>query len=107
MCGACGFPAVPGHWTEAGVGDSSHERLRARFRRTQVLRSVLRAYGATVRETLSSPGIQVCDMGGAQLIVPDMTEVWKAAERLGGRRIDPLDPFFTGSPPNEGTRRGP
>jgi hypothetical protein len=105
MCGACGFPAVPGHWTEAGVGDSAHDRLRARFRRAQVLRSVLRAYGLTVRESLSSPGIQVCDMGGAQLIVPDMTELWKAAERLGSRRIDPLDPFFTESP-SEGAQRG-
>lgn len=98
MCGACGFPAVPGHWTEAGVGNSSHQRLRARFRRAQVLQSVLRPYGVTVREGIASPGIQVSNMSGAQLIVADMTELWKAAERLGGCSIDPLDPLFTGSP---------
>ena len=97
MCGACGFPAVPGHWTEAGVGNTTHQRLRARFRRAQVLQSVLRAYGVTVRDGMSSPGIQVSNMSGAQLIVADLTELWKAAERLGGRSIDPLDPLFTGS----------
>jgi len=93
MCGACGFPAIPGHWTEAGFGDDAHQRLRARFRRTQVLRPVLRAYGVTVRDSLS-PGIAVSNMSGAHVIAADMTELWKAAERLGGRTIDPLDPCF-------------
>ena len=31
MCSACGFPAAPGHWTEAGA-NTAPDRLRARFR---------------------------------------------------------------------------
>jgi len=36
MCSACGFPAAPGHWTEAGAA-TTLERLRGRLRRAQVL----------------------------------------------------------------------
>ena len=32
MCSACGYPAAPGHWTEAGA-PTAHDRLRAKFRR--------------------------------------------------------------------------
>ena len=32
MCSACGFPAAPGHWTEAGAA-TTLERLRGRLRR--------------------------------------------------------------------------
>ena len=42
MCASCGFPAAPGHWTEAGAA-TAPDRLRARFRRAQVLQSVLPA----------------------------------------------------------------
>ena len=48
MCSACGFPAAPGHWTEAGA-NTAPDRLRARFRRAQVLQKVLPAYGLTAR----------------------------------------------------------
>ena len=49
MCSACGFPAAPGHWTEAGPS-TPHDRMRAKFRRAQVLQKVLPAYGLKVFE---------------------------------------------------------
>ena len=41
MCASCGYPMRPGHWTEAGAPEA-HDRLRARFRRAEVLNRVLR-----------------------------------------------------------------
>ncbi|MCC5999386.1 MAG: hypothetical protein JJU19_00785 [Pararhodobacter sp.] len=100
MCSICGFPASPGHWTEAG-GNTAPDRLRARFRRGQVLKSVLRSYGITAHDGGVIPGIQLATFSGAQVIVPDLEAVWPEAERLAGVVIDPLDPRFT-RPESEG-----
>lgn len=90
MCSACGFPAAPGHWTEAGLANAS-DRLRARFRRAQVLKSVLPAYGLTVHDGGEVPGIQLSTLTGNQVIVRDLEEAWAAAQRLTGHVVDPLD----------------
>ena len=94
MCASCGFPAAAGHWTEAGAR-TAPDRWRTRFRRTQVLRSVLKAYGLTAHEDTQVLGIQVSTLSGRHEIVRDLSEVWAAAERLAGTAIDPLDPRFT------------
>jgi hypothetical protein len=95
MCSACGFPAAPGHWTEAGAA-SIPDRLRARFRRAQVLQPVLAAYGLTAHDGTLVPGIQISTLTGDHTIASDLAEVWVTAERLSGRAVDPLDPRFTG-----------
>ncbi|MBA3520149.1 MAG: hypothetical protein H0T75_21495 [Rhizobiales bacterium] len=98
MCATCGFPAAPGHWTEAGFGPSPHERVRARFRRMQVLQSILPAFGFSAHDSIQTPGIVLANLTGSQVIVADLAELWTAAERLGRQRIDPLDPRFIGAP---------
>ncbi len=98
MCGSCGFPQAKGHWTEAGAA-TAHDRLRARYRRAQLLRRILPAFGVTANDPISMPGIIVSDMSGSHEIVADLAQLWAAAERLGGRVIDPLDPRFTGEAP--------
>jgi hypothetical protein len=95
MCSACGFPAVPGHWTEAGAS-SAHERLRGRMRRAQVLKRVLPAHGLTVHEGGEIPGIQVSTLSGSQSILTHLDELWALAEKVGGAPVDPLDPRFIG-----------
>lgn len=100
MCSACGFPAAPGHWTEAGAA-TAPDRLRARFRRAQVLRSILPAYGLTAHDGAQVPGIQVSTLSGDQVIARDLEEVWVTAERLAGRPVDPLDPRFIGGEDDE------
>ena len=74
MCSACGFPAAPGHWTEAGAA-TPHDRLRERFRRVLVLQKVLRGSGVTAHDGGMIPGIQVMSLSGAQTIVPDLEAV--------------------------------
>ncbi len=95
MCSACGFPAAPGHWTEAGA-PTAHDRLRAKFRRAQVLQKVLPSYGLKVFEGGEIPGIQVSTLSGSQAILRDLDEVWAMAEKVSGGPVDPLDPRFIG-----------
>jgi hypothetical protein len=90
MCSACGFPAAPGHWTEAGAA-TPHDRLRERFRRMQVLQKVLKGSGVSVHDGGMVPGIQVMSASGAQTIVPDLEAVWGEVEKLRGHVIDPFE----------------
>jgi hypothetical protein len=93
MCANCGFPLAPGHWTETGSVSAS-DRLRARFRRAQVLRSVLPVVGLTAYDEGQTPGIQVLNMTGDQTTASNLDEVWRAVERMTGYVFDPLDPSF-------------
>lgn len=95
MCSACGYPAAPGHWTEAGAANAS-DRLRSRFRRAEVLQRVLAAYGLKVHDGGLVPGIQISNQFGNQTIARDLAEVWTTAEQWMARPIDPLDPRFIG-----------
>ncbi len=99
MCANCGFPAAPGHWTEAGA-DSPHDRLRNRLRRAQVLQSILPGYGLTAHDGGQVPGIQISSLSGNQTIVKDLDEAWAVAEELSGKPVDPLDPRFIGEDEN-------
>jgi hypothetical protein len=89
MCSLCGFPAAPGHWTEAGAA-TAHDRLRERFRRVAMLSELLRPLGVRVHDGGLVPGIQVTSPGGASTIVPDLEALWIEVERMTGRPFDPL-----------------
>ncbi len=93
MCNACGHPAAPGHWTDAGA-NTPGDRLRARFHRATLLNSVLKPYGLSVHDGGVVPGIQVGTLSGAQTIVENLQDLWVEAERLAGHPIDPLDPRY-------------
>jgi hypothetical protein len=75
---------------------TAHDRLRARYRRAQLLQRILPAFGVNAHDPISTPGVVVSDMSGNHEIAADLAQLWAAAERLGGRAIDPLDPRFTG-----------
>jgi hypothetical protein len=95
MCSACGYPAAPGHWTEAGAA-TAHDRLRGRMRRAQVLQTVLPLYGLKAYDGGEVPGIQISTLSGSQSIVRDLGEVWTLAEKISGGPVDPLDPRIIG-----------
>lgn len=94
MCSACGYPAAPGHWTEAGNANM-RDRLRSRFRRAEILKHVLKPYGLNVHDGGLVPGIQISNLFGGEVIVRDLAEVWAVAEQWTGSAIDPLDARFT------------
>jgi hypothetical protein len=89
MCNACGFPARPGHWTDAGLL-TPHDRLRARFRRAEVLARVLRPYGLTAHDDGVTEGITLSTLSGASEIVTRPDDLWPTVERLAGRPLDVL-----------------
>ncbi len=89
MCNACGFPARAGYWTDAGL-ETPHDRLRARFRRAQVLARVLRPYGLTAHDNGVTDGVILSTLAGASAIVTDPAQLWQTVERLAGRAFDPL-----------------
>jgi hypothetical protein len=89
MCNACGFPARPGHWTDAGLL-TPHDRLRARFRRAGLLTRALRPYGLTAHDDGVTGGITLSTLTGASEIVTNPADLWPTAERLAGRPIDLL-----------------
>lgn len=95
MCSACGFPAAPGHWTEAGAA-TAHDRLRGRMRRAQVLQTVLPLYGLKAYDGGEVPGIQISTLSGSQSILRNLDEVWALAEKVSGGPVDPLDPRIIG-----------
>ena len=97
MCANCGFPAAPGHWTEAGA-ETSSDRFLARHRRVGVIRALLAPYRLTAHDDGATPGVIVSSLTGNQEIAQDLSAVWRIAERLRGAPVDPLDPAFTGDP---------
>ncbi|MDR5651534.1 hypothetical protein [Ruixingdingia sedimenti] len=95
MCNACGNPAAPGHWTEAGAATPG-DRLRARFHRAALLNRVLKPYGLMAHDDGVVPGIQIGTLSGARVIVDHLDHVWAECDRLLGHPVDPLDPRFLG-----------
>jgi hypothetical protein len=98
MCSACGFPARPGHWTDAGLVTAS-DRLRARFHRVAILKRVLGAYGLTAHDEGGTGGIQLSTLTGVHVLVGDLDGLWVEAARLAGRVIDPLGAEFAAPSP--------
>jgi hypothetical protein len=90
MCNACGFPARPGVWTEAGARTPA-DRLRLRLSQANALNRLLNPCGLSARDGGHVPGILLSTPAGSIRLVKDLPELWKAAEELLGRSIDPLD----------------
>lgn len=89
MCSGCGFPATPGHWTEAAAPDAG-ERLRARLRQVRVANRILAPFGLWVAEAGSVPGFQLTNGRGDTRLVRDLGLLWEEAARMAGVPVDPL-----------------
>lgn len=91
MCSACGFPAKPGHWTDAGA-ETPAERVRLRFIRLASVNRLLAPWGIKAYDDGSTPGLQLFAPGGARVLVDDLEGLWAEAARMAGEAIDPLSP---------------
>ena len=98
MCVLCGELMTDRHWTEtrfdasaAGSAAGETPRRRERFRRARLVDQVLRHYGLSVRDDMSATSYVVADRKGVSELVRNLGQLWPAAERLAGRRLDPLD----------------
>lgn len=92
MCGACGVLRGGSDWID-GVGGEAlppHRRMAERRRRIELVNMLLDGSGVRLAEY--GRDIVVRGVTGATRIVPDLAHVWSAADALGRRTVDPLDP---------------
>ena len=72
------------HWAERGAG------RRERLFRVELLNRVLAHFGLTLDDWSGSIYV-LRDRKGQASVVEDLGTLWLAAERMAGRRLDPLD----------------
>jgi hypothetical protein len=84
MCVLCGV-LLNEHWAEQEGG------RRGRVFRGRLLNRVLGFYGLRL-DDWSGRMWTLRDAKGKSVVVADLGSLWVEAERLAGRRLDPLDP---------------
>jgi hypothetical protein len=84
MCGLCGV-LLSDHWAEQDGG------RRGRALRVALLNRVLDHFGLRLDDWSGSVYV-LRDRKGASAVVADIGSLWFEAERLAGRKLDPLDP---------------
>jgi hypothetical protein len=87
MCVLCGV-LVNEHWAEQEGG------RRGRVFRARLVNRVLAFYGLRLDDWAGRVWT-LRDAKGRSVVVADLGSLWGEAERLAGRRLDPLDPELT------------
>jgi hypothetical protein len=97
MCALCGALGASRHWTDAPPEPSlsardaeATRRRRERMRRVAAANRVLRHYHMTLADWQGSAFTLSTSTGKTEM-VENLSHLWAAAERLIGRRCDPLD----------------
>ncbi|MBX6322843.1 MAG: hypothetical protein IRY94_13520 [Rhodospirillaceae bacterium] len=90
MCGLCGALGGAEDWTEAGGAAAGTTRRGRRLARASLANAVLRHYGLSLSDWQGARYVLRKATGGSEL-VDSLGDLWPAAERLSGRRCDPLD----------------
>jgi hypothetical protein len=113
MCALCGVLGGKGHWSDSDSAPAAfagraepQTRLRERQARTRLLNVVLKQHGVVVKDW-SGNSYLLTSLTGRTAIVDTIGELWPAAERLCGRRIDPLDEAYLATlerPPESSAR---
>jgi len=91
MCSACGLLRSGVEWIEDVTGDENFpdRRLAERRRRITLINMLLEGSGVKLTEH----GRQLIVRGptGSTRLVTELAHVWRAADELGRRKVDPLD----------------
>jgi hypothetical protein len=94
VCSLCGTLYSTRHWAEApGSGaavDARRAWMRDRMRRVELLNRVLGPLALDVDDWLGTAYVLRTRTGEAALC-PDLATLFAEAERLTGRKLDPLD----------------
>jgi hypothetical protein len=112
MCIVCGSLWTEEHWAEVSADRHSVEsdgtivlevhvanrgqRLRDRALRSRFANLLLDRYGLQLQDWEGSSYI-LRDKKGNSEVVNDLASLWKVAEQMVGRPLDPLDPHFLAS----------
>jgi hypothetical protein len=91
MCSLCGMLGDQVHWTDSNRPMAeAHAQWRERQARVRLVNTVLQHYGLTLAEW-SGKSYVLSSRTGRTAIVDNLSDLWSQAERLSGRRCDPLD----------------
>jgi hypothetical protein len=92
MCGVCGLLGGGNHWsnTTAPRGDASARRQR--YVQARLANRILKPFRLQL-DDFQGQSFVLTSPTGASKIVQDFAEVWKAAEAMLGRPLDPLTLF--------------
>jgi hypothetical protein len=89
MCSLCNV-LVSDHWAEQEGG------RRGRVFRVRLLNRVLGFYGLRLDDWSGRVWV-LRDLKGRSVVVRDLGSLWLEAEKLAGRKLDPLDPALVAS----------
>ena len=94
----CGVLGGSGHWTDAALRPGvftrnidALQRRRERAHRVACAGRILKLYGLSLSDWQASSFVLSTATGKTE-IVDDPGHLWAMAEKLLGRRCDPLDP---------------
>lgn len=92
MCGLCGVLGVQDHWSDHADGSRGPPDRGERTHRLNIARKMLSPFGLSLREW---QGRYVVSSGtGKSDVIEHLGLLWQSAEKLTGRRCDPLDPGY-------------
>jgi hypothetical protein len=88
----CGLLGGGNHWSNATVPADGANVRRQRLIQVSLANRVLRPYRLTLTD-FHGQSFVVGSPTGASEIVGDFAQVWRVAERMLGRSLDPLTMF--------------
>ena len=92
MCALCGAFGGEEHWSTGGEPSASGQTRRAkRLARLRAANQVLGVFAMRLDDWQGS-ALVLSGATGRREIVDTLPQVWDAAGRMVGRKIDPLDP---------------
>jgi hypothetical protein len=103
MCALCGVLGGKGHWSDSASAPAvfagrtePQTRTRERQARVRILNAVLKQHGVVVKDW-SGNAYLLTGRTGRTAMIDTVGEIWAAAERISGRRCDPLDERYLGA----------
>lgn len=89
MCGLCGLIGEDSHWSDPI--DSSIPGRRERLRRIASINQIVAPFRLQVSDVQGASYL-VQGPTGKQAIASGLEQLWKVAEDIVSRKLDPLDP---------------
>ena len=89
MCGLCGLLGEESHW--AGTIKSGLPHRQERLQRIRQANRILGFYRLRL-EDFEGVSYILTNSTGRREIVSDLGQVWRMAQEIAGRPLDPLDP---------------
>ncbi|AMH42792.1 hypothetical protein AXG89_41620 (plasmid) [Burkholderia sp. PAMC 26561] len=89
MCGMCGLLGGGNHWSNSGLPADSANVRRRRHLQVSLANRILTTFRLSLDDFQGQSFILRSPTEAAELVA-DFSEIWKVAEKMLGRSLDPL-----------------